>query len=157
MFKKTLESIPLFQGLDPQDLGLLSERMQTDSFSEGEVIFGQGDRADRLYVLISGQVAIQFKPEDGDTITVTEIKEGGVFGWSSALGRQTYTSCAVCLKKSETLHVLGDELRELCASHPETGVIILERLAEVIASRLRNAHAHVVEMLQQGMRTTTEP
>ena len=30
-------------------------------------------------------------------------------------------------------------------------------LAEVIASRLRNAHAHVVEMLQQGMRTTTEP
>jgi CRP-like cAMP-binding protein len=157
MFKETLESIPLFQGLDSQDLSLLSERLQTDSFSEGEVIFGQGDRADRLFVLISGQVAIQFKPEDGDTITVTEIKEGGVFGWSSALGRRTYTSCAVCLEDSETLSVLGDELRELCATHPETGVIILERLAEVIASRLRNAHAHVVEMLQQGMQTTIEP
>ena len=110
-----------------------------------------------IYVLTSGQVAIQFKPEDGDTITVTEIKEGGVFGWSSALGRQTYTSCAVCLDESETLSLLGDELRELCATHPETGVIILERLAEVIASRLRNAHAHVVEMLQQGMRTPIEP
>ena len=157
MFKDTLESIPLFRELDPQDLGLLSERLQTDSFSEGEAIFGQGDRADRLYVLISGQVAIQFKPEDGDMITVTEIKEGGVFGWSSALGRRTYTSCAVCLEESETLSVLGDELRELCATHPETGVIILERLAEVIASRLRNTHAHVVEMLQQGMRTTIEP
>lgn len=154
---ETLESIPLFQGLNPQDLSLLSERLQTDSFSEGEVIFGQGDRADRLYVLISGQVAIQFKPEDGDTITVTEITEGGVFGWSSALGRQTFTSCAVCLEESKTLSILGDELRELCESHPETGVIILERLAEVIASRLRNAHAHVVEMLQQGMRTTIEP
>ncbi len=157
MYKETIGSIPLFQGLDPQDLILLSERLQTDSFSEGEVIFNQGDRADRLYVLISGQVAIQFNPEDGETLTVTEIKEGGVFGWSSALGRQVYTSCAVCLEESETLSVLGDELRELCATHPETGVIILERLAEVIASRLRNAHAHVVEMLQRGMRTTTEP
>ncbi len=153
----TLESIPLFQGLDPQDLSLLSERLQTDSFSEGEVIFSQGDRADRLYVLTSGQVAIRFKPEDGETITVTEITEGGVFGWSSALGRSTYTSCAVCLEGSETLSLLGDELRELCATHPETGVIILERLAEVIASRLRNAHTHVVDMLQHGMRTTTEP
>jgi CRP-like cAMP-binding protein len=154
---ETLESIPLFQGLNPKDLSLLSERLQTESFSEDEVIFGQGDRADRLYVLISGQVAIQFKPEDGETITVTEITEGGVFGWSSALGRSTYTSCAVCLQESETLSLLGDELRELCATHPETGVIILERLAEVIASRLRNAHAHVVDMLQHGMRTITEP
>lgn len=156
MFKKTLESIPLFQGLDPQDLSLLSERLQTDSFSKGEVIFSQGDPANRLYVLTSGQVAIQFKPEDGDTITVTEIKEGGVFGWSSALGRQAYTSCALCLDESKTLSVLGDELRELCATHPETGIILLERLAEVIASRLRNAHAHVVEMLQQGMQTKIE-
>jgi CRP-like cAMP-binding protein len=156
MFKETLASLPLFRGLDPQDLSLLSERLQTDSFSDDEIIFGQGDRADRLYVLISGKVAIQFKPEDGDTITVTEIKEGGVFGWSSALGRQTYTSCAVCLEESEALSMVGDELRELCATHPETGIIILERLAEVIASRLRNAHAHVVEMLQQGMQTTIE-
>ncbi|HEY44947.1 MAG TPA: Crp/Fnr family transcriptional regulator [Anaerolineae bacterium] len=156
MFKETLESIPLFQGLKSEDLNLLSERLESDSFSEGEIIFGQGDRADRLYVLISGQVAIQFKPEDGDTITVTEIKEGGVFGWSSALGRKTYTSCAVCLEESEALSVLGDELRELCETHPETGVIILERLAEVIAARLRNAHAHVVEMLQRGMQSTTE-
>jgi CRP/FNR family cyclic AMP-dependent transcriptional regulator len=156
MFKETLESIPLFQGLDLEDLKLLSERLETDSFSEGEVIFGQGDRADRLYVLISGRVAIQFKPEDGDTITVTEITEGGVFGWSSALGRTSYTSCAVCLAESEALSVLGDELRELCATHPETGVIILERLAEVIAARLRNTHAHVVGMLQRGMRTKDE-
>jgi CRP-like cAMP-binding protein len=156
VYMKTLESLPLFQGLDPQNQHLLSERLQSDSYAEGEIIFGQGDRADRIYVLISGQVAIQFKPEDGDTITVTEINEGGVFGWSSALGRSAYTSCAVCLTGSKTLSLRGDELRELCETHPETGVIILERLAEVIASRLRNAHAHVVEMLHQGMQTSDD-
>jgi hypothetical protein len=42
-------------------------------------------------------------------------------------------------------------LRRLCETHPKTGVVILERLAEVIAERLRSTHEHVVEMLRQGL------
>jgi CRP-like cAMP-binding protein len=106
--------------------------------------------------MISGRVAIRFKPEDGETITVTEIEKGGVFGWSAALGRRRYTSCAVCLADTETLNIRGDDLRKLCETHPETGVIVLERLAEVIAERLRNTHSHVVELLHQGMQSSNQ-
>jgi len=35
--------------------------------------------------------------------------------------------------------------------HPETGVLILERLAAVIAERLKNTHQKVVELLWQGV------
>ena len=154
MTYEALMLLPLFQGLNPQDLSLLAELVQRETFPEGTIIFNQGGRADKLYVLTSGRVAIRFKPEDGETLTVTEVEEGGVFGWSSALGRAVYTSCAVCIIESQAIIMQGDELRELCATHPETGVIILERLAEVIAERLRNTHIHVVEMLRQGMRST---
>lgn len=146
-----LAKIPLFGGLSSQTLRRLDECFDTVSFPKGTIIFDQGDRADRLYVVVSGRVAIQFNPEDGETLTVTEIEDDGVFGWSSALGRRCYTSCAVCLEDCETLSVEGDTLRELCEAHPETGVIILERLAEVIAERLKNTHKHVVEILRQGM------
>lgn len=146
-----LAKIPLFSGLSTQTLQRLDACFESMAFPKGSIIFDQGDRADRLYVVVSGRVAIQFDPEDGETLTVTEIEHDGVFGWSSALGRRCYTSCAVCLEDCEALSVEGDTLRELCEAHPETGVIILERLAEVIAERLKNTHKHVIEILRQGM------
>jgi hypothetical protein len=77
----------------------------------------------------------------------------GVFGWSAALGRATYTSCAVSTKVSSAFSVLGVELKQLCEQYPDTGVIILERLAEVIAQRLQKTHAYVVDMLEEGIKS----
>jgi hypothetical protein len=48
--------------------------------------------------------------------------------------------------------VSGDDLRTLCDRYPETGSLVLERLAAVIAKRIRNTHTHVLALLEQGMR-----
>ncbi len=146
-----LSSMPLFQGLERQDLDLLADRFHAETFSAGEIIFPQGARADKFYIVISGKVAIRFKPEDGEVINVSEVEAGSVFGWSSALGRKRYTSCAVCLEPTEALSIRGAELREMIEQHPETGVVILERLAEVIAQRLQSTHEKVIDLLRAGI------
>lgn len=143
--------IPLFSGLTLEQLEPLANGFQSEKFEAGAIIFSQGAPADRLYILTSGKVAIKFKPPDGEVLTVAEIEDGGVFGWSSTLGRESYTSGACCLDDCETISISGQDLRIMWEEHPDTGVIILERLAEVIAQRLRNTHAHVVEMLRQGI------
>ena len=151
-----LDNIPLFHGLAPDDIKLLSGKFEPIFFGREQVIFNQGDKADRLYILVSGKVEIRFKPHDGEMITVANIGVGDVFGWSAALGRAFYTSCAVAKSESQALSIRGEVLRELCASHPETGVIILERLAEVIAERLRNTHQKVVELLWRSVHSPIE-
>jgi CRP-like cAMP-binding protein len=150
--KEVLHTLPLFSGLDPQDLDLLAGLFRLESYSAGTTIFGQGDRAGRLYVLLYGKVEIRFKPHDGETLTVTILDDGGVFGWSAALGRKEYTSCAVSIEDSQVLHTEGRHLRELIEKHPNTGIVILDRLATVIAERLRNTHAQVKSLLTDGMR-----
>lgn len=147
----TVKSLPLFQGLNQQTLDLIVPRFEYVTYSEGEVIFEQDAQADKLYILVDGKVEIRFKPEDGEQLLVTEIEEGGVFGWSAALGRDVYTSCAISLVDSTAFSVLGAELKELCVQYPDTGVIILERLAEVIAQRLQKTHSYVVDMLHEGI------
>lgn len=147
----TVQTLPLFQGLDQKILDLIVPSFAYETFSEDQVIFEQNGRAEKLYILAEGKVEIRFKPHDGEVLTVTEIEEGGVFGWSAALGRETYTSCAISVMESAAFSVLGAELRRLCEENPDTGVVILERLAEVIAQRLQKTHAHVVEMLHQGV------
>jgi CRP-like cAMP-binding protein len=132
-------------------LDLIVPRFAYEIFGKDEVIFEQNARAEKLYILVDGKVEIRFKPDDGEQLTVTEIEEGGVFGWSAALGRESYTSCAVSVTESKAFSVLGEELKQLCEQYPDTGVIILERLAEVIAQRLQKTHIHVVAMLQEGI------
>lgn len=150
---EALKSCILFTGFSEKQLSALAELFEGEHLQSGQTIFSQDDPAERLYVLLSGRVAIRFKPHDGETLTVTEIAQGGVFGWSAALGRRSYTSSAVCLEAGEALGLRGADLRRLCETQPETGVVILERLAEVIAQRLRSTHEQVVELLRLGMRT----
>jgi CRP/FNR family cyclic AMP-dependent transcriptional regulator len=142
-----LEKVPFFKDLSDQDVELLSNKFSPVSFPSDTVIFSQGDHAAYLYILLSGQVSIRFKPHDGEVLPVTDISPGDVFGWSAALGRDVYTSCAVTTSNSKALSIRGRDLRQLCITHPETGVLILERLAAVIAERLKNTHQKVVELL----------
>jgi CRP-like cAMP-binding protein len=151
--EQLLHTLPLFSGLNPQDLDLLANLFRLDNYPVGATIFAQGDRATRLYVLTGGRVEIRFKPHDGETLIVAAIEDGGVFGWSAALRRKEYTSCAVCVEDSQALHTEGNQLRRLIKEHPNTGIVLLDRLAAVIAERLSNTHAQVKTLLTNGMRT----
>jgi len=151
MNEEKLAELPLFQGLNRTHLAVLALGVESESFASEAVIFAQGDRAEKLFILLEGRVAIRYKPYDGDVLPVAEIEPNGVFGWSAALGRPSYSSCAVCLADCVMLSMRGDTLKQLCEKHPETGVIILERLAEVIAQRLQNTHTHVIELLRSGV------
>jgi CRP-like cAMP-binding protein len=152
----SLEDIAFFQGLSSADRKRILASFRAEDHRAGEVFFQQDQPADRLYLLVSGRVEIRFKPYDGEALTVSIIEAGGVFGWSAALGRSSYTSGAVCTADGRCLSIRGPDLRRICEDHPATGVILLERLAEVIALRLTSTHVHVMELLRQGVRPGRE-
>jgi CRP-like cAMP-binding protein len=152
MTERDLGRVQLFRGLDPQQLSLIARLASRQVFRSGDIVFTQGQPATHLYLLLRGKVAIRFKPEDGEALTVAQLESGGVFGWSAALGHGPYTSGAYCQSDCETLVLAGDALRRLCETHPETGVLVLERLAEVIAQRLQSTHDQVLALLHQGMK-----
>lgn len=151
MLKPSLRTLLLFQNLAPDEADLLYELFEPERYDPGVTIFHQGDKAQKLHVLLSGKVEIRFKPHDGETLTVAEIRTNGVFGWSAALGRKTYTSDAVTTVRGHGISVRGDQLRAFCEDHPATGAILLERLAEAVSTRVGVTYEKVVELLQQGV------
>lgn len=146
------ESFFIFQDLNPEQRALLRPLFQPSHEPAGTVIFEQGDPAEYLYLVVDGEVNIRYKPEDGPVINVARVRPEGVVGWSAALGNLTYTSGAVCATDCQMLRLSNQDLRWLYKQHPETGALLLERLAAVIAERLRNTHHHVITLLQQGLR-----
>jgi CRP-like cAMP-binding protein len=144
----------LFRDLSPEQLKLLQPLFIPCEFAADTVLFEQGDPAENLFAVVSGEVVVNFKPDDGPTIVVACVQPGSIVGWSAALGSRRYTSSAVCTTYTQLLRVRGDNLRRLCLQHPDTGMIFLDRLATVIAERLHSTHDLVLSLLQLGLTTT---
>ncbi len=148
------DQIPLFQGLNCDQCELLRPLFLPVDCYSGTALFEQGDPAEYLYLVVVGEVVIHYKPDDGPAILVARVRPGGIVGWSAALGSRSYTSGATCEEYTQMVRLRGEDLRELCNQYPETGILIMERLATVIAERLRNTHEHVMALLLQGLRTS---
>ncbi len=152
MSEISFEQLPIFQGLTPEQIDQLHPLIMEYKCYAGTVIFEQGDPADFLYLVVAGEALIRYKPEDGPPITVTRVRPGGLVGWSAVIGRRFYTSGVECSQDSQLLRIRGLDLQSLCERFPETGLLILERLANLVAERLRHTHPEVVALLENGLR-----
>jgi CRP-like cAMP-binding protein len=151
MLRKEFTELSIFHGLNPEQLDQLATLIEIYQFSRDDVIFGQGQATDFLYILLSGEVEIRYKPYDGPLLSVARIYAGGVFGWSAVVGHESYTSMAVAAQAGEAYRISGQALKDFCAGYPDTGVIILEHLAGAIAERLHSTHAQILTILGQSM------
>jgi CRP/FNR family transcriptional regulator, cyclic AMP receptor protein len=151
MPKDIFDRLPFFQDLSPAQREALRPLLIACDCYGDTVLFQQGEAAEYLYLVVGGEVLISYKPEDGPPITVTRVGPGGVVGWSAALGNRLYTSSAACTVYTQMLRVRGEDLRSLCREDPDTGVIVLDHLASIIAERLRHTHDQVISLLKQGL------
>lgn len=151
MSNEVYAGLNLFDGLTADQLRNLDSLFLHCSFPSGTTIFNQGQPATNLFIITEGEVEILYKPYDGPPLTVARIQPGGVFGWSSALGRTMYTSSALASSDCSALCIPGTALHNFCERFPETGTLFLERLAGVIAARLNNTHTEILSILTRGM------
>jgi len=159
MFDEIFDQLTIFEGMDASQRTLLQVYFVICDCTCNDVIFEQNAPAEFLYIVIEGEVAVRFKPDDGPELVVSRIKDGGVFGWSAAFGSGIYTSGAVCTQPSKLLRVRGSDLKMLRENHPETGILILRRLAAIVAERMKNEgdHLQVVALLEHGLRNGVKP
>jgi CRP-like cAMP-binding protein len=151
MFRQDYARFSIFAGLNNCQINHLLPYLQEARFPEDSHIFEQGQPAENLYILLSGEVVIRYKPYDGPPLTVARIMPGGVFGWSAALHRDVYTSGAAAVQDSLAYCIRGASLAVILKEHPQTGEILLDRLASVIAQRLQDTHTQVLGILVQGI------
>jgi CRP/FNR family transcriptional regulator, cyclic AMP receptor protein len=144
--------LAFFTGLSTAEIQFLAPFFAPQTWVAGTVVFEQGDYAEFLFLVVSGELTIRYKPDDGPMMNVTRIPPGSIFGWSAAMGNPVYTSGAVCALDSEVLRIRGVDLRMLCEKHPELGKVILDRLSAIIVERQHNQQSRVNSMLANGMR-----
>ena len=147
-----LDRILIFKDLDEKYMDLLNPLFEPFSCYAGTSVLQQGMPAIYLYLVINGKVEVSYRPYDGQPITITHVEREGLFGWSAVVGSEKYTSSAIAIENLETMRIRGSELRKLCAEHPEAGRKILERLANSVSTRWKDAQNQVKTILEQGLK-----
>ncbi len=148
---ESVQSTLIFKDLDLKHLILLEPLFEYYTCPPGTIVFEQGEPADYLYLILHGLMTIRYKPYDGPSITITHLRSGDVFGWSAVIGNPSYTSTLISKGKMEAYRINGSDLRKLCRKYPDTGQIILDKLAYVVSKRWKDARTQVKALLDGGI------
>jgi CRP-like cAMP-binding protein len=144
--RRVLAACPLFEGLGPEALDHLADVCQLEQVRRGQVIIREGDQGDTLYVIVEGRVCTQKRTPSGDPWTVRFLDEGSVFGELSLLDRVLRSATVAAEADCSLLRIDRERFLRFGDCYPHAGLLVTRRLAERLASRLRQANEDVVTL-----------
>jgi len=108
--------LKMFEGFSPEELDDLKKIIECLRFEAGTEILRQNQRATNLYIVVNGEVEIFHKPDDAPNLSVGKLSSGGVFGWSSILGRDVYSSTVLALTECSLYRMRAFELQNFAST-----------------------------------------
>ncbi len=144
-----LQRSELFAALSASHRQRIANLAAETTYAAGEMLFQEGDHAEALFILMTGQVHVQVqlgsRPE---RVTMVTVKQPGkLVGWSGFVAPHNYTATAICQDDSRLLTINGEALMSLLADYPDVGFAVMRNLSELISSRLRNMQQFFLKTL----------
>lgn len=146
---ETLESIiaahPFIQGLSAAHVKSLGEYAMRCDFAADEIIFRQGDPANRFYLILEGTVALETRGASGTRTLIQEIGAGDVLGWSWLFPPYYWNFDARAVTPVKAVFFYGTRLRENCEVDHDLGYELMKRMAEIVIVRLQSARKRLAQ------------
>jgi CRP/FNR family cyclic AMP-dependent transcriptional regulator len=136
---------PFLAGMSEHQLRVLSDCAMQSHFEANELIFREGDPADRFYLLNRGSVALESQTGHGLAFIQT-IGAGDVLGWSWLFPPYFWHFEARALEPTDAIFIYGSMLREECESDHDLGYELTKRMAEVMVRRLQATRRQLLEL-----------
>jgi CRP/FNR family cyclic AMP-dependent transcriptional regulator len=137
---------PFLRGMTQHQLRIIGDCARQTHFEPNEVIFREGDPADRFYLIQRGKVALESYAKDTGMGLIQTIEAGEILGWSWLFPPCFWHFNARALEATDAIFVYGTILREECESDHDLGYELLKRMAEVMMRRLQATRRHLLEL-----------
>jgi len=100
-----LRAIPLFHGLDLQDLFYLTGDARVTNEPAGAMLFFQGDESKNFFVVLSGSVKLHRVTPDGNESVISVVQRGESFAEAAAFESGAYPVSAAVIEGARLLIV----------------------------------------------------
>jgi CRP/FNR family cyclic AMP-dependent transcriptional regulator len=134
---------PLFAALDDDAANALMESMTASRLERGDVLFREGDRGDRLYVIGEGKIKLGLTSIDGRENLLAILGPGEMFGELSLFDPGPRTATATAVAETQLIALGHEDLNTFLSGRPAVATTMLAALAR----RLRRTNEALSDLV----------
>ena len=138
-----LSRAPMFAALDPEAAAALRSSMDTVNLNKGQVLFNEGERGERLYIITDGKMKLGHTSSDGRESLLAVLGPGELLGELSLFDPGPRTATATALTETSLMGLGHNALRPWLTGRPE----VAEALLQALALRLRRTNEQMADLV----------
>jgi CRP-like cAMP-binding protein len=144
-----LRDIVIMRHLNDDMLEKFQSHIDILHFEEEDLVFQEGDPAERFFILKYGKILLEKKIGEKISFAIGAIKPGYSFGWSAMLEEGAgYTTRTVCAEHCEVYSMRSAKLKSMLTENPQIGFLFMQRLLWVVKNRLDHRTSQFMTVLR---------
>ena len=136
---------PFLAGMDARHLQTILHGAREQQFQAGDVIFREGDPANTLYLIESGQVALETTSAGSGTTLIQMLGPGDVLGWSWLFPPFAWHFGARATQPTRMICCDGGHLLVQAEEHPSFGYDVMRRISQLLIQRLQATRKKLIK------------
>jgi len=126
---QTLRKVPLFAGMDDQEIAGVRAIMEANSYVPGQTIIHESDDSSSFHVITSGTIEMFTTDASASELVLDNATVGSFFGELSALTGEPRLVRVRAIDQVTTLTLGREQLHEFVMKHPHAGIDVMTALA----------------------------
>ncbi len=140
-----LRKVPFFQNLNDEDIREIMRYCREEDLEPGQVIFYEGDTADRFYIVMEGEVEVwkDYDSSDADLLAVHGVNK--LFGEMALVDDLPRSATVVTRTHTRLLYINEEEFQRLLKENSLVALAIIRSLSAMV----RKSNETFVEDLRE--------
>ncbi len=138
-----LSRAPMFAALDAEAAAALRASMDAVHLNKGQILFHEGTRGERLYIITDGKMKLGHTSSDGRESLLAVLGPGELLGELSLFDPGPRTATATALTDISLMGLGHAALRPWLTGRPE----VAEALLGALAQRLRRTNEQMADLV----------
>ena len=140
-----LSAHEFFSEFSDDILKFLCECSSMREIKKGQILFLQGENADKFYVVRSGRISLQMPAIMGPTLEIQAVDEDQVLGWSWLISPYQWNFQTKAEEDSELLQFDGAAILAQCELDPKLGFELVKKFAALMSVGLNAARLKMMD------------
>lgn len=145
-----LRQNPLLSGLSDSELALVARLSRLRTLEAGARIYNENEAATDVFLVDQGRLALLVEVGQGRQAMQGTVGRREICGIAAMLSPAVHSETARCLEQTTVIAIPATLLKELCMKDCRVCQKMMEKIATVVSTQLKDARFQLTHLLNTG-------
>lgn len=131
-----VKNLTCFKDLSAEDQNAIAKISDAVCYSPGYVLFREGEKAKKLYLIVKGQAEAIFNIGEAGQVRVETLSDDEIAGCSALVEPHLYAATERSITDIEVLEIDIESLKKLFQENNQLGLRIYENMIKIMTRRI---------------------